>query len=112
MSIKLPQLIADFIQAKNDHNSDAVIACFANDAIVHDEGQKIRGANAIKKWTDASIEKYQFTLEAIGLVELDKETVLTAQVSGNFDGSPVLLDFHFIINDGRISMLSIRLTGN
>jgi ketosteroid isomerase-like protein len=112
MLIKLPQLIADFVQAKNDHNSDAVIACFANDAIVHDEGQEIRGTNAIKKWTDASIEKYQFTLEATGLVERDKEIVLTAQVSGNFDGSPVFLDFHFIINDGRISMLSIRLTGD
>lgn len=112
MSIKLPQLIATFVQAKNDHNSDAVIACFAGDAIVHDEGQEICGTAAIKKWIDASIEKYQDTLEAINLVEQDNETVLTALVAGTFDGSPIPLDFHFTINDGKITMLSIRLTGD
>jgi len=49
MSIKLPQLILNFVQAKNDHNSDAVIASFVGDAIVHDEGQEICGTAAIKK---------------------------------------------------------------
>ncbi|WP_378954255.1 nuclear transport factor 2 family protein [Pelosinus sp. sgz500959] len=112
MSIKLPQLIATFVQAKNDQNSDAVIACFAGDAIVHDEGQEICGIAAIKKWIDASIEKYQDTLDPINLVEQGNETVLTAQVSGTFDGSPIPLDFHFTINDGKITMLSTRLTGD
>lgn len=112
MSIKLPQVIATFVQAKNDHNSDAVITCFAGDAIVRDEGQEINGTAAIKKWIDAGIEKYQDTLDATNLVEQDNETVLTAQVTGTFDGSPIPLDFHFSINDGKITMLSIRLTGD
>ena len=112
MSIKLPQPILNFVQAKNAHNSDAVIACFAGDAIVHDEGQEICGTVAIKKWIDASIKKYQVTLDATNLVERDNETVLTAQVSGTFDGSPIPLDFHFAINSGKITMLSIRLTGD
>lgn len=110
MSIKLPQLIATFVQAKNDHNSDAVIACFAGDAIVHDDGQEICGIAAIKKWIDTSIEKYQVTLEPTNLVEQEQETILTTQVSGTFDGSPVPLDFYFTINDGKIIMLSIQLT--
>lgn len=114
MSIKLPQPILNFVQAKNDHNSDAVIACFgfADDAIVHDEGEEICGTAAIKKWIDASIKKYQDTLEATNLVVQDNETVLTAQVSGTFDGSPIPLDFHFTINEGKITMLSIGLTGD
>lgn len=112
MLIKLPQLIATFVQAKNAHNSNAVIACFADNAIVHDEGQEICGTAAIKKWIDASIEKYQDTLDATNLVVQEKETVLTAQVSGTFDGSPIPLDFHFTINDGKITMLSIELTGD
>ncbi|MDF2635381.1 MAG: hypothetical protein K0R78_2255 [Pelosinus sp.] len=110
MSIRLPQLILNFVQGKNDHNSDAVIACFADDAIVHDEGQEICGSAAIKKWIDTSIEKYQVTLDATKLVVQDNETVLTAQVSGTFDGSPIPLDFHFTINDGKITMLNIGLT--
>jgi hypothetical protein len=47
-------------------------------------------------------------LEVIQFVSRDNEVVLTAQVSGNFEGSPIPLDYHFIINDGKINMLSIR----
>jgi hypothetical protein len=43
--------------------------------------------------------------------ERDNETVLTAQVSGNFEGSPALLDFHFTVSGGKINQLSIRPTG-
>jgi hypothetical protein len=30
-------------------DSNAVIACFAEDAVVHDEGQEMRGLSAISK---------------------------------------------------------------
>jgi hypothetical protein len=111
MSIELPQLIASFVQANNDHDSDVLIACFEGNAIVHDEGQEICGTTAIKKWIDGSNEKYQVTLAATNLVEKDNETILTAQVSGTFEGSPILLDYHFIITEDKIGQLSIRLTG-
>lgn len=111
MTIKLPAVIEAYVQGENNHNSDAVIACFADHAVVHDEGQEILGTAAIKKWLDDSNAKYIVTLNAIKLVDLDNETILTAQVSGDFEGSPVPLDFHFTINGGKISRLSIRLTG-
>jgi len=111
MLIKLPQIIAAFVQAKNDHDSDAVIVCFASNAVVLDEGQEIRGTTDIKKWIDTTSEKYQDTLEATDLVEQGKEIVLTAQVSGNFEGSPVSLDFHFTITNDKITRLSIQFTG-
>jgi hypothetical protein len=46
-----------------------------------------------------------------GLYKYSKKTVLTAQVSGSFEGSSVSLDFHFTIDNGKISKLSIGLTG-
>jgi len=111
MMIKLPSIIEAFVHGKNNHDSEAVVACFTNDAVVHDEGQEFRGTAAIKKWLDASIAKYKFTLTAKKLVDFDKETVLTAEVSGDFEGSPVPLDFHFTIREGKIDRLSILLAG-
>lgn len=39
MSIKLPPIIEAFLKAKNDSDSMAFVSCFAEDAIVQDEGR-------------------------------------------------------------------------
>lgn len=108
---QLPQLIASFVQANNDHNCDAILACFAKDALVQDEGNDIYGVVAIQKWLEESIQNYQFMLEVLSLKENENETILTAQVSGTFDGSPIPLDYYFTIRDEKIIRLSIRLMG-
>lgn len=109
--IKLPSIIETFVQGKNHHDSEAVVVCFTNDAVVHDEGQEFRGTAAIKKWLDASNAKYKVALTPTKLIDIAKETILTAEVSGNFEGSPIPLDFHFTIKEGKIDRLSIRLSG-
>ena len=110
-TVKLPALIAAFVQAKNEHDSAALAACFAEDAVVHDEGEEHRGTAAIKHWNEASNQKYQDTLKATALVERGGATILTALVAGNFEGSPVPLDFYFTIDGGKITGLHIELTG-
>lgn len=109
MTIKLPTVIDAFLQAKNAYDSNAFVACFADHAIVYDEGKEMCGTIAIKKWIADSNAKYQDIVTAMDIVERDNETVLTAQVSGNFEGSPVLLDFHFTISEGKVDRLSIWL---
>lgn len=110
MSIKLSPVIDAFLKAKNDYDSTAFVACFSKDAIVQDEGREFSGKAAIQKWIEDSNAKYQDTVTAKRIAEHDSETVLTAQVSGNFEGSPVLLDFHFVISEDKINRLSIHLT--
>ena len=50
--MKLPPLVKDFVKAKNSRDSSAVVACFAEDAVVQDEGREMRGLSAIKEWSD------------------------------------------------------------
>jgi hypothetical protein len=106
--IKLPWIIAAFVKAKNDRDVNAVIACFVSDAVVHDEGRKMRGVAAIKEWSDNTDRKYQFIIDPSDIVEGDKETILTATLTGNFPGSPVSLDFHFTIEEDKICALTIQ----
>jgi hypothetical protein len=106
--MKLPSLITEFVNASNNRDSNAVIACFAEDAIVHDEGQEMHGLSAIKEWSDKGFEKYQYVIEPIGIADTGESAVLTSTVSGSFPGSPVSLDFNFVIHQDRIVALNIQ----
>jgi len=53
-------------------------------------------------------ELYHYTVAVTDVTEGDNETVVTTQVSGNFDGSPVQLHYHFTLKGDKISVLSIR----
>ena len=105
--MKLPSAIEAFVKAKNDRDSSAVATCFADDAVVHDEGQEMRGLAAIKEWSDKGFQKYLYTIDPTGLTEEDHKTVLTATLTGNFPGSPVSLDFNFTIKGDKIVALLI-----
>lgn len=106
--MNLPSLITEFVNASNNRDSNAVIACFAEDAIVHDEGQEMRGLPAIKEWSDKGFEKYQYVIEPIGIADIGDMTVLTGAVSGSFPGSPIPLDFNFVIHHDKIVVLNIQ----
>jgi ketosteroid isomerase-like protein len=106
--IQMPRIIAAFVKAKNNRDHEAVVACFASNATVHDEGNEMRGATAIREWSDNTSKKYQFTIDPTEIVEGNNETILTATLTGNFPGSPVSLDFHFNIEDDLIATLTIK----
>ena len=105
--MKTPSIIAAFVKAKNDRDTNAVVGCFSDDAVVKDEGKKMTGLTAITKWSDKGFKKYEYTIDPTGLAKGDKDTVLTATLTGTFPGSPVSLDFHFTIKDKKIARLTI-----
>lgn len=108
-TISLPQPLAEFIRAKNAHDSAALTACFAPDAVVYDDGAEMRGRPAIKEWSEGVNKAYSLTMEPTGLTEAEDETVLTALVSGNFDGSPLEFEYRFKIKAGSITALTCQV---
>jgi hypothetical protein len=108
MSLDLPGLLADYFAAENSSDTDGLGACFADHAVVRDEGRTIKGVAAIKQWMRDAKKKYQHTVEPIEVVKRDGKMVVTARVSGNFPNSPVNLDHIFGIEGDRIASLEIR----
>jgi ketosteroid isomerase-like protein len=108
MSLDLPDLLADYFAAENRSDTELLGACFADHAVVRDEGRTIEGVAAIKQWLRDAKRKYQHTVEPIEVVKRDGTTVVTAKVSGNFPNSPVSLDHIFRIEGDRIASLEIR----
>jgi len=82
--------------------------CFAEHAVVRDEGQTIKGLAAIKQWKAETKKKYQHTIEPLASVEKDGKTIVTNRLTGNFPGSPIGLEFVFTLKDNKIASLEIR----
>src|SRR5258706_11194199 len=91
MKIKLPEIIEKYVEASNRHDVKSILSCFSDHAIVQDEGEELRGKKAIEGWILKTIEKYKFQFKPLGVKADSAETVVTVEVSGTFDGSPVTL---------------------
>lgn len=109
LSVEIPPVIAAYWRAANAGDSTAAAACFAIDATVHDEGRTHRGESAIQQWVHETTREYRPQVEPLHARAPggDGRMKVTARVSGNFPGSPVELDFAFILHADRIVALEI-----
>jgi len=108
MSVELPKPIAAYITAENAHDIEALGQCFADDAVVRDEGRAFEGLVAIKEWKVETKRKYGHTVEPLASVQKDGATIVTNRVAGNFPGSPIDLQFVFRLEAGKIVALEIH----
>jgi hypothetical protein len=107
MSIQLPVPIDRYVQIANSGTPEAAPECFAADAIVRDEGQTYEGAAAIKNWMAATKKKYNHTITPLELAEQGGHSVLKARLTGSFPGSPVTVNFNFVLAGDKIRSLAI-----
>jgi ketosteroid isomerase-like protein len=108
VSLDLPQPVTDYISAENGNDPDAMARCFADNAVVQDEGRTIEGLSAIKEWKAETKKKYQHTVQPLSFAQKGDKTIVTSQVAGNFPGSPVVLEFVFGLTADKIATLEIR----
>ena len=108
MSTHLPRPIDLYVKAENSGDVEALSECFAPDATVRDEGRTYKGLAAIKEWKAETKKKYNHTVSPLQVAERDAKTVLKARLAGNFPGSPVTLEFSFVLQGGKIASLQIH----
>jgi ketosteroid isomerase-like protein len=96
-----------YFAAKNRKDIDAMLAPFAKDAIVKDEGRTHSGRAAIRAWMEETTRKYGVTFEVTDVAEESDRVRVAALVSGNFPGSPATLHYAFQLSGDRISHLEI-----
>jgi hypothetical protein len=106
--IGLPETIAHYVGAQNRHDVKAMLACFAPDARVRDEGKTMTGSDAIGAWMKKTSEKYRVAVEPQAYEGDGTVGTMAAKVSGTFPGSPITLTYRFrFAADGRIASLEI-----
>ena len=107
MIVKLPEPLGEYFAAANERDADRVAACFAEDGLVHDEGQDISGRDAVRAWADETGRKYRYRADVLSVGETADRTVVKARVTGEFPGSPVELQYRFKLSGRRIAALEI-----
>ena len=105
--MELPQLVAQFVETQNTYDSKAYAKCFTDTAIVHDEGKTHTGKEEILAWIEDANERYKSVMKPLQYDESGSNGVLTAEVSGTFPGSPIVLKFNLGLKDGLIDSLNV-----
>ncbi|GAB4046776.1 nuclear transport factor 2 family protein [Spirosoma litoris] len=107
--MNFPKVVADLVLAQNNFDSVAYATCFSETAVVFDEGKTHNGRKEIEHWIADANERYKATMQPVSFEEKETESLLKAEVSGNFEGSPVVLNYHLEIADELIQ--SLKITG-
>jgi SnoaL-like domain len=109
MKPELPHILARYFAAQNAHDIDGMVACFAPDAAVHDEGHDIIGTDAVRAWKQETSAKYRIAAEPLECTRRDGRTIVVVKVSGTFNGSPAKLTYRFgFSGEGLIDALEVR----
>ncbi|MNK14547.1 hypothetical protein D3C87_326710 [compost metagenome] len=76
-------------------------------AVVYDEGKMHRGRKEIEKWISNANKNYKSIMKPISFEKNEDESILNAEVSGNFPGSPIVLSYKLNIVGDQIQSLKI-----
>ena len=108
----LPAVVSNYLAASDRDDIDAIVACFTDDAVVHDEDRHWRGAQAIRQWRESVATTYEYTValigsQALGEVDGGQRHEVHTHLEGNFPGGQVDLTNRFTLRGELIVGLQI-----
>jgi hypothetical protein len=103
--------VAAYIDATNALDLHALLATFADDALVNDQLQNYWGKAAIAEWAARDIIGARLTMYVVDVLKHYEHVAVTAHVDGDFDmrglPDPLVLTFHFSPRGAQIVQLII-----
>jgi ketosteroid isomerase-like protein len=110
-TVKVDGVVAEYLAAVNAFDEDAVVATFADDALVNDNRREFWGEDAIRGWVRAEIVGDHVTVEPTEVIEHHGQTILRGRYDGAYDKTnlpdELILTHYFTVQDGRIATLII-----
>ena len=114
-TVKLGGVVAGYVAAVNAFDEDAVVATFADDALVNDVRREFLGKDAIRRWVREEIVGDRVTIEPIDLIEHHGQTILRGRYDSDYDKTnlpdELVLTSYFTVQDAKIVTLIIIHNG-
>jgi hypothetical protein len=112
---QLGGVVADHIAAVNAFDVDAIVATFADDALVNDAHREFWGTEAIRRWVAKEMVGDRVTIEVTEVLDHYGDTIVRGRYDGTFDQAnlpdALILTNYFTVRDGKIvSLIVIRNT--
>lgn len=106
--LALPAVLAAHLAAHEARDAEQELECYAEDAVVTDDGRTYHGLAEIRPWLSRAAREYTYTSE-ITAVRQDDDTHWTAvrHLEGDFPGGVVDLRYRYTLAADRITELTI-----
>ncbi|MQY44465.1 nuclear transport factor 2 family protein [Rhizobiales bacterium RZME27] len=105
--MNMPLVVESYFEADNRNDAGAFSAAFSIGAIVEDDGARHLGSTAILDWWAKTRKTARYVVEPLEAKVNGEKAFVRAKVSGEFSGSPVMLDYCFTFRGGKIIRLEI-----
>jgi hypothetical protein len=114
-TVSLPPVVAGHIDAVNAHDEDAIVATFADGALVNDAHREFWGSEAIRRWVAREMTGDQVTIDVTEVIDHHGDTIVRGRYDGTFDKTnlpeELILTNYFTVRNGKIvSLIVIRNT--
>ncbi len=111
----LDGILAEHVAAVNAYDEDAIVATFADDALVNDAHREFWGAEAIRRWVRKEMVGDRVTIDVTEVIDHYGDTIVRGRYDGDFDKTnlpgDLILTNYFTVRDGKIvSLIVIRNT--
>ena len=84
-TVSLPPVVAGHIDAVNAHDEDAIVATFADGALVNDAHREFWGSEAIRRWVAREMTGDQVTIDVTEVIDHHGDTIVRGRYDGTFD---------------------------
>jgi SnoaL-like domain len=111
----LAPVLAGHIAAVNAFDEDAIVATFADDALVNDAHREFWGREAIRRWAARELVGDRVTIEVTEILDHHGDTIVRGRYDGNYDKTnlpdELVLTNYFTVRNGKIvTLIVIRNT--
>jgi hypothetical protein len=111
----LAPVLAEHIAAVNAFDEDAIVATFADDALVNDAQREFWGREAIRRWVASELVGDRVTVAVTEVLDHHGDTIVRGRYDGDYDKTnlpdELILTNYFTVRDGKIlTLIVIRNT--
>jgi limonene-1,2-epoxide hydrolase len=111
MTTGLPAIVAEYIAAVNDFDTDRIVATFAPGAYVNDNRREIWGTDAIRAFMAKEFVGDHVTMEVREVIDHHGDILVRARFDGTYDKTnlpaELVMTSYFGIRDGKIISLAV-----
>ena len=107
----LDAVVAEHLAAVNAFDEAAIMATFADDALVNDAHREFWGAEAIRLWVAREMVGDRVSIEVTEVIDHHGQAVVRGRYDGDFDRTnlpdELILTNYFTVRDGKIVTLMV-----
>ena len=107
----LSPVLAEHLRAVNAFDLDAIVATFAEDALVNDARREFWGTEAIRAWVAKEMVGDKVTLDVTEVLNHHDQTLVRARYDGEYNKTnlpgELIMTNYFTVRDGKIVSLFV-----